>query len=502
MKTLQRLSNADSLIKTPIGSYQGSLSEVSNLSSWAISGGTIRFTGENYYVSSHYVIEASPNNTSLTTPMVVSLDINSIFDTDDENEDFVFSCVVYCGNRNITIEAKLYDSLGEEVDGNTKVIQAGAWTALRSNVFTKIPAEGSRLYQIVLTITGHGGETVKISTPNVVNDDTWASNPVIQSMRPYIPGFYETYDSAETDPQYPFYRYIDVLTDAIADTMFLYSEWFQYDAREIASGFSKTDLFTKSRLTNYKAVYDENLPWLAQFSGAKLKKQLYVDGSPIVADTNAFKESQLFPAIYGRGAGTQGAIKEAIGHVLTDTKTVVIGQHVGGDPWAMKVVTLIDETPGIDARTDVRVATTANINISTGLENGDSIDGITLATGDRVLVKNQTTASQNGVYIVSSSGAASRATDFDTSGEVTTGATFYVLEGTTNKRKAFELTTTGTITVGSTALTFSEFTGSAEVLAVAEPARPLGYSLKHEIVREFTLTLGDLEFGILGTATL
>jgi hypothetical protein len=502
VKTLQRLSNANSLIKFTVDSSSESLAATESDSDWEVEGGNFRFTGENYYVSSHYVLEATPTNNSLTTPMVVSLDVGSVFDVDDVNESFVFSCVVYCGLRNVTINAKLYDGLGQEVEGNTKVIQAGSWTALRSNVFTKVPLTPPSVgqYTVSLTIVGHGGETVKISTPNLVNEDSWASNPVIQSMRPYIPGFYESYDRNETDPQYPFFRYVDVLTDAIADTMFLYSEWFQFDSREIIPGASKADLSTRSRLTNYQAVYDENLSWLAQFSGAKIKNQLYVGNAAIVTDTDEFKKSQLFPAIYGRGAGTQGSIKEAVGHVLSGTKTVVIGQHVDGNPWIMKVVTIISETSGFDIRNDVRVATTGPITINTALNAGDTIDGVILANGDRVLVKNQVFPEENGIYVVSAS--PSRAADFDSSGEMQNGATFYVLEGDDNKRKAFELSVTGTVNVGTTALTFITFKGSPKVLTAAEPARPLGYSLIHEIVREFTLTLGDLEFGILGTATL
>jgi hypothetical protein len=510
VKTLQRLSNANSLIKFTVDSSSESLAETESDSDWEVEGGNFRFTGENYYVSSHYVLEATPTNNSLTTPMVVSLDVGSVFDVDDVNESFVFSCVVYCGLRNVTINAKLHDALGQEVESNIKVIQAGSWTALRSNVFTKVPLTPPSVgqYTVSLTIVGHGGETVKISTPNLVNEDSWASNPVIQSMRPYIPGFYESYDRNETDPQYPFFRYVDVLTDAIADTMFLYSEWFQFDSREIIPGASKADLSTRSRLTNYQAVYDENLSWLAQFSGAKIKNQLYVGNAAIVTNTNEFKKSQLFPAIYGRGAGTQGSIREAVGHVLSGTKTVVIGQHVDGNPWIMKVVTIISETSGFDIRNDVRVATTENIDLfgtTGGLKGGDTVDGVTLAAGDRVLVKDQIIEQENGVYIATSPDSMivpSRAADFDTSGEMQNGATFYVLEGDDNKRKAFELAVTGTVTIDTTALTFITFRGSPEVLAAAEPARPLGYSLIHEIVREFTLTLGDLEFGILGTATL
>lgn len=500
MKTVQRLNDYDSLSRFSIEN----LSEVSisqtGLSGWTMDGGSIIFTGNDYYVSSHYVMEASP---SVPSAVTLSLDVNYVFEADDNDEDFVFSCVVFCAQNSITINAKLYDEIGEEVDGVTKTIQAGTWSPIRSNVFNKVPASGSRQYKIVLTITGHERNTIRISTTNLVNDSAWASNPVIQSIRPYIPGFYETYDRKEENPQYPFFRFIDVLTDAIADTMFLYSEWFEYDAAEIIPGFSKDELSTRSRLTNYKAVYDENIDWLAQFSGNKLKKQIYIDGTPIIADTAGFKQSQLYPAIYGRGAGTQGSIKEAIGFVLTGTKSVVIGQHAGGDPWVIRVITLVSETPNLDVRTDVDLATTSNIDISTsGLSVGSIIDGEELVAGYRVLVKNQTTASQNGVYVVPVSGAPSRATDFDSSGEVTTGATFIVNKGDTNGGKAFELTTTGTITVDSTALSFDVFSGSPEVLKVVEAARPLGYKIIHEIVREFTLTLGDLQFGILGTATL
>ena len=83
---------------------------------------------------------------------------------------------------------------------------------------------------------------------------------------------------------------------------------------------------------------------------------------------------------------------------------------------------------GLDVKDSVRVATTANITISTALNSGDSIDGVTLADGDRVLVKNQSTASQNGIYVVGSSPA--RSTDMDDDVEVTGGTFVFVEEGT------------------------------------------------------------------------
>ena len=87
---------------------------------------------------------------------------------------------------------------------------------------------------------------------------------------------------------------------------------------------------------------------------------------------------------------------------------------------------------GLDVKASVKVATTAAINVATDLEAGDVIDGYTLVAGDRVLVKNQVTASENGIYIASVSGAASRATDADNNAEVTPGMFTFVEQGTMN----------------------------------------------------------------------
>jgi hypothetical protein len=122
---------------------------------------------------------------------------------------------------------------------------------------------------------------------------------------------------------------------------------------------------------------------------------------------------------------------------------------------------------GLDVKQSVRAATTAPINISADLENGDVIDGVTLATGDRVLVKNQSTGSENGIYVVAASGAASRATDADTSAEVTAGMFTFVSEGTVNADSGWVLTTNDAITLGTTALTFAQFSGAGSITAGA-----------------------------------
>ena len=120
---------------------------------------------------------------------------------------------------------------------------------------------------------------------------------------------------------------------------------------------------------------------------------------------------------------------------------------------------------GLDVKNSVRVATTANGTLSTAFANGQTVDGISLATGDRILLKDQSTGSQNGIYTVNASGAPTRATDFDENSEVTGGTFFFVEEGTVNADNGFVMTNDGTVTVGTTALTFTQFSGAGQVIA-------------------------------------
>ena len=122
---------------------------------------------------------------------------------------------------------------------------------------------------------------------------------------------------------------------------------------------------------------------------------------------------------------------------------------------------------GLDVKSSVRAATTAAGTLASDFANGDAIDGVTLATNDRILIKDQASGSENGIYTVNASGAPTRATDFDADAEVTAGAFTFVEEGTANGDCGFVLSTNGSITVGSTALTFTQFSGAGLITAGA-----------------------------------
>lgn len=121
---------------------------------------------------------------------------------------------------------------------------------------------------------------------------------------------------------------------------------------------------------------------------------------------------------------------------------------------------------GIKWKEPVRVATTVNGTLSSAYENGDSIDGVALVTGDRILIKDQSSGAENGVYTVNVTGAPTRAVDYDENSEIAQSAVF-VREGTVNADQGYVLTNDGSIIVGTTSLAYVLFTGLGQVTAGA-----------------------------------
>lgn len=142
---------------------------------------------------------------------------------------------------------------------------------------------------------------------------------------------------------------------------------------------------------------------------------------------------------------------------------------------------------GTDWKQSVRAATTANITLS-GLQ---TVDGVTLAINDSVLVKDQSTGAQNGLYLAQS-GAWTRRSDADINAEVTAGLSVMVTEGSTNADSQWRLTTNDTIVIGTTALVFAQIgAGSSYVggtgIVVAGNTISVDTAV---VVRKFAQTIG------------
>ena len=118
---------------------------------------------------------------------------------------------------------------------------------------------------------------------------------------------------------------------------------------------------------------------------------------------------------------------------------------------------------GLDVKDSCVAATTGNITIATALNNGDTLDGVSLSTNDRVLVKDQSSASENGIYIVGSSPA--RADDL-AAGADAAGMFTFVEKGTVNADNGFVCSSDkGSAVVGTNNLTFVQFSGAGQITA-------------------------------------
>jgi hypothetical protein len=120
---------------------------------------------------------------------------------------------------------------------------------------------------------------------------------------------------------------------------------------------------------------------------------------------------------------------------------------------------------GLDVKASVVVATTAAGTLASSFANGSTVDGISLTTGMRILIKNQASPADNGIYTVNASGAPTRSTDCNSSANYLAGIFVFVEEGTVNAASSWIVTTQGTITVGSTSVTWAQFSGSGSYTA-------------------------------------
>ena len=253
-------------------------------------------------------------------------------------------------------------------------------------------------------------------------------------------------------------------TDASIDTAHIADS--QITAAKIASSAVTTAKINADAVTNAKIaddsidsehyvdgsidtahIADANVT-LAKLAASSVNSSKIVDDSIVNADINSSAAIAATKIHDGTISNTEfGYLNGVSSAIQTQIDTKATTSYVN------------DAVAGLRTRIVAECATTANVDLSADLQNGDTIDGVTLATGDRVLVKDQSTGSQNGLYTVVASGTASRDTEYDTIAELS-GQMVVVNQGSTNDNKIFLCTTNNTASLGSDTITFSVVTPS------------------------------------------
>jgi len=141
------------------------------------------------------------------------------------------------------------------------------------------------------------------------------------------------------------------------------------------------------------------------------------------------------------------------GNLLTNVSTPSSGTDAANKNYVDTEIGNLNSL--FDSKGSVRVATTANGTLASAFANGQTVDGVVLATGGRILLKNQTSQAENGIYVVAASGAPTRATDMDAWTEVP-GAIVAVEEGTTNADTIWLCTSNQGGTINTTAITWQQ----------------------------------------------
>jgi hypothetical protein len=162
-------------------------------------------------------------------------------------------------------------------------------------------------------------------------------------------------------------------------------------------------------------------------------------------------------------SSSTGAVTIGLPNDITIAGNITINGTPSSSTHAATVGYVDSIAQGLDIKASVLVATTTNGTLTTAFSNGSVIDGITLTTNDRILIKDQTDQTANGIYIVQASGAPARSSDMNAGAEFP-GAFTFVEQGSTNADRGF-VCTNDSVIIGTTDIVFTQFSSGGSYLA-------------------------------------
>lgn len=351
--TFNLLSNADAFLKIDENGSEVFLANIEpNWDAYDELGTiTTSVISTNFDVDSRYVMEAFPRTTSDITFELTGVQLFS----SDNSRVLSFNCKIKCASP-VIVTAKLFiDSDEFSVEPNIQSLTSGQYNAIQTNRVTTPDDESNHAVTIKITVSGHSQNPIYFTNPHLIHDLAFNNNQVIGLSRRYLPDFYWEIDSSQEYPTFPFFRLIDALSHAIGDTREEYGAMYGYELDQLQNPDWIPEYWTSSSLVDPSRVRDEYIPWLGQFTGEIVRQNIqslsgdyYFTNRFLVRD---FIEWQLRTSFYGRAGGTRQAVIEAARQVLIKTKdnlqptrVVALTPNFGGDPFAIQIKTLTNET--------------------------------------------------------------------------------------------------------------------------------------------------------------
>lgn len=481
--TLNLLSSTEALAsRDASGNILGSDTYITGWTQTTPNGSfVIDDTREGGLTPSYYGMKVSPTDTN---PVVLSLQNKSVLGTQLMNKtNMVFSANIKSDSQ-LSISANLVQQ-ADPPASESRVSKniPGVWTAFRSNYFavtTTGSTGGGADYSmhIQITITGHGGNSFYLSTCALIDDFAFLKNSFVRTGKTYLPTFYWDIDGQQTNPTYPFFKLLDLMTTKSFEMIKKYVEWFDYEMMELRSKDTGTDQWSRSALTDPYYVQDAARPWLTQFIGTNTKSNVWATGTNTnaaggaasgafeswLSDEASYISWQLANGYYGLASGTRDAVIGAAQQLLTGTKTVALS------PYAATTSGTAQAGSGTSITLDASTASAVNDTYNNHI--------ITITGGTGV---GQTATITD--YVGSTKVASAT---FSTNPDSTSVYTM-------NSRWALLIRTLTAETPDTT----SAGDSSAPILDAVELARPMGFSFYHAVETALYLTLNNMGIGRL-----
>ena len=327
---------------------------------WLASNASIRTVSQNFETTSRYVLLI---NTPSISPVKIKLSNTRLLRSDTLRR-FQFNAKMYT-NSTCTISGKL--ALTGELESATAVntiVYGGRYSAIRTNtlVLPDVNDSTNPYYysdyidvDIEITISNHRPGDFYLTLPHLVDDQLYYSNWFVQSARFLMPDFMWDYDFEQENPKAPMFKLLDSMMAIAGDTRDEYVDATEYEKIELENLALQVEPEYRSALVNPLYAKNDYLPWLSQFVGTKLKRNITgANGQKLLPNTeteNEYARWQANTGYYGLNAGTRQAVTEAARQALVftkdgepPTKAVAVTSRLDGNTFTIGIQTLLNET--------------------------------------------------------------------------------------------------------------------------------------------------------------